>query len=323
MKRGCLVGLTLTVVSITLSCGGRSTGVRIEVGADIEPEPRKTVRSEELVAAEDTARFIIGTKEGWSLYRFGGSAYDVWDGDVLPEFFPGEIVGVKVDQTGYKGVGDESMIDDKVGNMYFPDSRYEEWSLSFYSTEAQFQEFYDALAANGFIGGMTDGYPLVHEFVGNGCYLYMRVNDGIAGEGGYTRLVMCSLTPLSLARPHMFHGTPLLETGAALVDDGDMRGYDDELNEVEFCYDFLSDTGKLPPHYSVSFEYIGTTVENIRAWYHGRLMDGWTPDYETENVDGSFCAMCSRDDLYMYCSAENYSNTAIVGFATSPETLNR
>lgn len=315
--------MTLTVVSITLSCGGRSTGVRAEVGAATEPESQKTVRSEEPAAVEDTARFIIGDKEGWNLYRFGGTAYNVWDSDILPDFFPREVVGVKVDQTGYKGVCDESMIDNKVGNMHFPDSRYEEWSLSFYSSETQFRKFHDALAMNGFVGGMTDSCPSVYEFVGNGCYLYMRVNDGIPGEDGYTRLVMCSMTPLSLKRPSMFRGTPLPETGATLVDDGDMCGYDDELNEVVIPYDFLSDTGTLPPHYSVFFEYVGTTVEDAKAWYRARIGDGWTSDYENESAVGSYRATCSRDGLYLLCSAESYNNTVVVGFATMPGMLER
>lgn len=327
MKKGCMiVALVLTMLAISVSCGGKAEGSFS--GGESRTTPPEVVgqriSSDDTQVPKNTAKAIIGDRENWNLYRFGGAAYNVWDSEVLPAFFPKEIEGVKVDQTGYKGIGDESMIDDKVGNMRFSDSGYEEWNLSFYSTEEQFRRFLDELAANGFVGGMTDNHPLVHEFVGNDCYLFMRVNDGITGEEGYTCLVMCSMTPLILELPRTFRGTLLPQVGAVLVDyatGGRAYGYDAAYDDVEIAYDFLADKGTLPTHYHVLFEYVGTTVEDARSWFNSRLKDGWTMDYESGVDDGAYHAVATKGDLFMRCTYGNRSHTLLVGFATMMELL--
>ncbi len=264
---------------------------------------------------------------GWDENPYNAWIDGVWDSNVLPNFVPKEIEGVKAEQTSYHRIGDSSFTSSySSGNMEFKDGNYESWGLVFYCNEKQELQFVKQMETNGFLGGISKqgdanwGTPSEYEWTGNGYYAYLRVNNNALGEEGYSRLAMFSITPVFHKLPKSFFGTTLPQAGIAFssYDDWEMYAYDQDYNEIEAEYNLASDKGKLPPYYAAWFDYYCTTSDDMKAYTRQMKSQGWEITYEYQDEHGGYNALLRKGDMHAVVMRDGSMR---VGFANVPEML--
>ncbi|MBQ4564493.1 MAG: hypothetical protein IJA58_08420 [Lachnospiraceae bacterium] len=263
--------------------------------------------------------------EGWVWQDDHGWIKGVWDSNVLPENFPKEIAGVKVEDTTYYGVGAERY-STQIGDLYFEDYNYEEWELSFYATDDQLAAFGQALADLGFVGGEADRWndTVTPMIVTDGSiYLYYTYNE-TDDEPGYKWEVWCNLTYIESEYPAIFEGIELPQFGLFTDDPMDQfMGWDAEFNEVEVEYDFSDGTGELPAYYSVWLDYGGVTRETYDAYVASlKNLDG-VEQWDQYDYGDGFVTIFKKGDYYfgVYYNFDGGEYTLTFVSATETESM--
>ena len=304
--------IALFIVVITLSCSGSG-----QQKSDQTTEGSKSKGKE------------IKMPTGWDKNPYSWWIDGKWDSSVLPKCVPTEVDGVKPDQTYYKDNSQDVLNQYyQIGSIYFKDSNFEKWGLSFYCTDEQLNTFVKEMKTKGFYGGITNSgtYP-EYEWIGNGYYAYMRVNDYAMGQEGYKNLAMFSITNDSPPRPKAFKNTKLPDFGWVTQDytDGVGFGYNKgNDNSVENFYDIFKDSGNLPTEgWSFWVYYFGVSVEKAKEYAQNLVKQGWkiTNEDTYSGGEGYSCSL-EKDGIVggLQIGGEG-SYTLGVGFGSQGEYL--
>ncbi|MCL1916392.1 MAG: hypothetical protein FWG17_06795 [Desulfovibrionaceae bacterium] len=230
-----------------------------------------------------------------------------WDSAALPPCVPGEIPGVKVDNTTHKTKEHRSMPSDRneVGSMYFVNSRYENWGLVFDCAQEQAEAFLKTLEGNGFFGGLTNEHQGIHEYIGNGYYAYARVRTnylGSADQGGFDKTVIFMITPAVHQLPKSFNGWTLPQVGVALspYDECEVMCWDDKGNDRSAKWDLRADRGKLPAKNWVAwFDYFGVSNEEAAAYARILEASGWKISWQNqEEGESKYSCQLKKGDTW-------------------------
>ncbi|MBR3693507.1 MAG: hypothetical protein IKL88_03175 [Erysipelotrichales bacterium] len=209
--------------------------------------------------------------EGWVWQEDHGWITGVWDSEVLPENFPKEIPGVRVEDTTYWSYGAERWMGTSVGDLYFEDYNFEEWELTFDATKEQLEQFQQALLDNGFLGSKDEDYNKTYYEVTDG-YVYLHYVVYESDREGYDHNVFCDMTVVEREHPVEFEGFKLPTFG--LFDhedpnDAQVYAYDADFNEIyDYEYDFAKgqSIGEMPPWILYWFGYSGVSREEYNAY---------------------------------------------------------
>ena len=320
--------LTAILSILIVSCGGKpadtadAASKNIPTAASTKQASPSGIAKQE--ASAETAEVKFKDREGWNFSRYGGWIDGTWDSGILPADIPTAPEGSLTDQTFYKGVDNEALFDNQVGRLYFSDSRFEEWSISFFCDDEQLDALLSEFKANGFSLGMYDDADTTYEFVGGGYYGIVNVRENYTSNN-YKYSCYLAVTRPTFGRPRTFRGAEFPQVGVILENFSDKDsyyayGYDTEGNEVELDYDFLTDKGDLPVQFAVWSTYAGTTAQDAKDWAHGLYNDGWKKTYEYEE-EGGYDAGGSKDGIYFRIHYTGYDSLMEAGFASMAEHL--
>jgi len=271
----------------------------------------------------------IGTgPEGWTWREDYGWIDGVWDSDVLPENFPAEISGVKVDDTWYYGYGCDNRFNTSVGDLYFEDYEFEEWELSFWATDDQLAAFQQALADHGFVGSDGTWFDDIDITMTDGeIYLYYTV-DECDDKEGYQWEVWCDMTYIESQFPAKFEGIDLPQLGMFDNDPlAEFMGWDEEFNEVEVKYDFDKGTGEIPAYHRLWLDYFGVTLDEYMEYLDYLktevLSDQTEADWDEYSYDDTYCFFFERNGDYyvLYYQYDNADYTLTFATASYREDL--
>ena len=253
---------------------------------------------------------------GWEWKGDYGWIEGVWDSDVLPENFPKEIEGVKVDDMWYYGYGAERS-SKTIGHMDFATYDYEEWELSFFATDDQLAAFEKALADNGFLGTKEDDQLMgLHGICTDSeIYLYYSIDE--SEDADYPWEIWCDMTVFDCKYPKYFESLELPQFGLFTTEDANDRiiyAYDEEYNDVEFTYDFEKGQAVdgLPAYLLMEFYYSGVSRadydayitklrgENYAGWEEREYGEGFLVTFRYQDY---YCAVdyeCNGDDYVVW-----------------------
>lgn len=322
------IASTMMILLMTLalvSCGGKSQASSVSAGTEAGTSaPQSSPNKGQAMAPAETAEAKFTGQAGWNFSRYGGWIENKWDSDMFPVSSPAMPEGTLADQTYYKGADDESMSSDQAGRLYFSDSRFELWQVSFFCEQEQLDALFADIESKGFAGGKISGYNPAYDFSGNGYYLYLETRDNYSSND-YTYSCLMIIAKPTFPVPKTFQGTKLPQVGIILQDFTNPESYtsiayDTEYNEVEWIYDFIEDKGDLPYHFDIWYNYVGTTSEDAKNWAHDLVAAGWKLRYEYDD-DNGYRAAGEKDGIFFKCSYIDYDSLLEIGFASMMESL--
>ena len=146
MKKLLTLLLAVIMICILAACNGNNSN-----SSDDDPND-DILTQEDLDDLEEALDILEAlTPEGWDENRYGAYIYDVYDSDFLPECFPEQVEGTKAYSTNFKDYTHDTLNGAyDVGYINYESYEdYREYSVSFYATREQLDEYINALHAKG------------------------------------------------------------------------------------------------------------------------------------------------------------------------------
>jgi hypothetical protein len=270
--------------------------------------------------------------------EFGFTQYGVWNTDLLPECLPGEpSTGIiEIDRTEFKDRTHEEMMVDRaggeyhVGNISFPDKKYDRHMVLLTCTKDAILEFADSMKAAGFEYGeiIADSYDTNIEWLGNGYYVHLNARgDWEAGGDDFWTSISATST-LGNPHPKSFSGAPLPTVG--IVPDYvefTGNGWDEASGDSPYDFwDVYNDKGELPDDWAVWYTYDFVTMDQAKDYVKTLTSAGWEIVYDGEDTDYDgnpvYSAQLKKGDIFAAVDApyDGHNNLA-VRFGTYAESL--
>ncbi len=278
-------------------------------------------------ALSDTMKYLksLGLEED----EFGFTEYGVWNTDLLPDCLPDEPSNgvIEIDRTEFKDKNHEEMMVDRaggeyhVGNISFPDKKYDRHMVLLTCTKDAILEFADAMKAAGFEYGeiIPDSYETVIEWLGNGYYVHLSASGDWDNDSDNFWTSISATSTLGNPHPKTFNGTPLPTVGI-VPEYTEFAGYayDEATGESknEF-WDVYNDKGDFVGDWNVWYEYTFVTTDQARDYVHSLVAAGWTMGYDGNEPnsysDDVYYAQLSKDGVYAAVDAcyDGYNNLAV------------
>ena len=247
--------------------------------------------------------------EGWDNYSTHASIDDVWDTSVLPEILPGPIDGMTAVETVYKDKV-HTKYEFSVGRLGFEKSEdFRVWEVSFTATQAQFDDYLEALDTKGFVGALdtdeSEDDRSVYSFSNKAGY-YACVRFGSFNDSEEeVRKGYITITDSLYDRPVSVSGIPLPEFGVATVDYSE-KGYidvwDNSVDDyVSDDFDWFKDSfpTDLPEgnYFELSISYFGGNLELAKEYTSKIASLGW--EMVSDFSEHSDCSTYKKDGIYL------------------------
>ena len=307
MKKYILQLLALSMLLFLTACGKK----------DSLPDNTGASTISETTNASDTANSAssgISLPDTW----VKGSAYydyidNVWDSSVLPSWFPTQTDGVKPAETTYKPSGkDTPNQSTRVAWISFDSMDFERYSVSFYATRPQVEDFIAQVDAAGMTGGFINDFPYdTYNYSGHGWVLevYFNTDDTLPedGEGEWDGCVSAIMAPVPYQHPRTFRGEPLPQCGLPIQDHLNHYLYTDN-NYEDTEYDLKSDNTPIDGEYWTAwFEYCGCSEDDLRSYVQTLTDAGWTVKTENTSIDDDYSVMLEKGGVYMSASINHWA----------------
>lgn len=319
----------LLILAMLFSLTACSSGEENTPSANGQQTTTASVPQNADEALEDLEEMMEFLKpEGWDENKFNAYIYDVWDEDFLPDVLPGPVDGIKADQTSFKDYSHDVLNGDySVGPLIYDSYEdYRTYSVRFYATEEQLDEYIEALRSEGFSGGQLsdrDSEWWEFNFSNNDgwfVYIFFNTNDNEDGQfdGAATLYATDSLFPLPEAITA--EDIPLPQRGMTSYDYTEyFTAYDMNYEDVDF--DLSGSTfDELGEYFAVWLSYFGTEIKDAQEYAHTLADAGWELKYENED-EGCYNATLEKDEIFAVVNYYDYDVMLEIGFSDTIENL--